>query len=137
MAKIERMNRGKRTRCANASQCRSGRQRQYYEKNCSGADASGSFDVDHSKEIQQGGADLCCKNLMPIPATPNRSLGGQLQSRMACAAFGQLLPTFALGSPCTSKSYTDQCKQDFKPGRKKPGAPPENCDERSGEECEP
>jgi RHS repeat-associated protein len=137
MAKVERMNKGKRTRCANASQCRSGRQKQHYEKNCSGADIKGGYDVDHSKEIQQGGADLCCKNLMPIPATPNRSLGGQLKYRMGCAPFGSVLPTFALGSPCTAKSYTDQCKQDFTPGRKKPGAPPENCEERSGEECEP
>jgi len=138
-AKVDQMNKGKRTRCANSSKCRSGKQRDYYEKNCSGAATRSDYDVDHGKEIQQGGPDLCCQNLTPIPARANRSLGSQIKNQMACAAWGAELPKFEMGAPCNDPAYADQCKEDFKPGVKKPGTSPdpENCAERSGAECLP
>jgi RHS repeat-associated protein len=135
VAKLNRMNKGKRRRCEKASKCRSGKQKQHYLKNCSGPAIKKGFDVDHSKEVQQGGSDLCCKNLMAIPARPNRSLGAQIRYRMRCAAAGELLPKFELGSPCTSPSHINKCKTDFKPGRKKPGATDSCKDVQDEKDC--
>ena len=61
-----------------------GKQREYYNTKCGGK-APATHDVDHFVELQTGGADKCCANLVAMPSKLNQvgmktAIGNMLKS---------------------------------------------------------
>ena len=56
------------------SGCDRTKQRDYYKDKCGGSPPD-SHQVDHLHDLQAGGADKCCKNLVAIPKEINNCLG--------------------------------------------------------------
>ena len=112
--------------------CREDKQKKYFTKTCGGNPAAGN-QVDHSLELQLGGADYCCDNLIAIPGGVNQSFGSQIKNLIAGFPEGAVIPQFAFNPPgcnqahqCTDTAKTVQrgTKSDGKDCGKEP---PLNC----------
>jgi RHS repeat-associated protein len=81
--KVRQMNRQlkQRPRKKRCTDCRKNKQKEYFEETCGGKVPKG-WQVDHIQELQVGGADKCCGNLMAIPARPNVSCGSQIRNQI-------------------------------------------------------
>ena len=106
------------------TKCRSDKQRAYFEDKCEGQIPS-DYHVDHIRELQIGGADLCCSNLMAIPARPNMSSGGQIRGILSKLAPGTLVVGAGLFPGCTD---AHNCNQPTVGVKGKNQAPCENAD---------
>jgi RHS repeat-associated protein len=102
-------NRRKRT----CTECREDRQKSYFENTCGGSPPKNS-QVDHSLELQLGGADYCCGNLMAIPRSVNGSFGSQIKNLISEMDVGDCVPKFEFTPPgcteadkCTGKDRDD------------------------------
>jgi hypothetical protein len=112
--------------------CRENKQKQYFEDTCGGNPADGN-QVDHVLELQLGGADSCCGNLLAIPATVNQSFGSQIKNLIAGLAEGAMVPQFAFNPPgCNQAKHCKNKDETVQRGTKKDGKdcskePPLNC----------
>ena len=106
------------------TKCRSDKQVAYFEKQCKGQIPDG-YHVDHVRELQIGGADLCCSNLMAIPGRPNMSSGGQIRARLAQLAPGTLVVGAGIFPGCTD---AHNCNESTVGVKGKNQAPCENPD---------
>ena len=108
--------------------CRENEQRDYFIDTCGGNPSSGN-QVDHMLELQLGGADYCCDNMMAIPASVNQSFGSQIKNLISGLGEGAVVPKFAFAPPgcdqadkCTNKEAVTQrgTKSDGKDCEKEP-----------------
>jgi RHS repeat-associated protein len=108
---------GRKARC---TKCRDNEQKDYFIEKCGGTVPKG-WQVDHIQELQVGGADKCCKNLMAIPQRPNGSCGSQIYHQLK--DYGGVVVGCEIAKPgCKS---ADQCKSD---GTKR-GTDTKSCEE--------
>jgi RHS repeat-associated protein len=122
-AKVQQMNgnlqkQGRKARCTS---CRENEQKDYFIKTCNGHVPPG-WQVDHIQELQVGGADKCCANLMAIPARPNGSCGSQIYHQVK--DYGGTIVGAIIKPPGCKTAHT--CKS----GGVRRGNPP------TGKECD-
>lgn len=86
------------------SKCRENKQKRYFEKTCGGSPTKGQ-QVDHLLELQLGGADLCCGNLMAIPSSVNQSFGSQVKNAIKEIAMGDAVPQFEFNPPGCDQAH--------------------------------
>jgi RHS repeat-associated protein len=111
-------NQGRKARCTS---CRDNEQKDYFINTCGGKVPKG-WQVDHIQELQVGGGDLCCENLMAIPQRPNGSCGSQIYHQVKNYG-GTIVGAIILPPGCKD---AHKCKSD---GTKRGNPPP-------GKECE-
>jgi len=80
------------------TECREDKQKKYFEKTCGGNPPKGS-QVDHILELQLGGSDNCCDNLMAIPRSVNASFGSQIKNLIKEIAVDDCVPQFQFCPP--------------------------------------
>lgn len=110
MIKVAQMNadltaQPRKQRCTD---CRKNKQKKYFKKKCKGSVPKG-YQVDHVQELQLGGADKCCKNLMAIPARPNASAGAQIHAKLE-ANPNKVISGITLKNPACNRAH--ECKSD-------------------------
>ena len=97
-------NQGRKARC---TKCRENEQKDYFIKTCGGTVPKG-WQVDHIQELQVGGGDLCCKNLMAIPQRPNGSCGSQIYHQLK--DYGGVVVGCEIAKPGCKSAH--KCKSD-------------------------
>jgi RHS repeat-associated protein len=79
--KVAKLNReAKKRQLKKCSDCARTKQRKYYNDTC-GGNAPSTHQVDHFHELQGGGPDKCCRNLVAIPSLINNCLGKMISGR--------------------------------------------------------
>jgi RHS repeat-associated protein len=77
--KVEKLNRELENRqLKKCEKCKRSKQRQYYKNKCGGKLKS-THQIDHLHDLQGGGADKCCRNLVSIPSNINNCLGSAIR----------------------------------------------------------
>jgi RHS repeat-associated protein len=133
MQKLKSINKAsKNRRKKTCTKCRANEQKEYFEKTCGGSPADGN-QVDHSLELQLGGADNCCGNLVAIPGSVNQSFGSQIKNKIADLAEGAIVPRFAFEKPgCNQAKNCKNKDKAFQRGTKKDG---KDCSKEPSLDC--
>jgi hypothetical protein len=103
------------------SKCRENKQKAYFEDTCGGNPAAGNH-VDHVLELQLGGADNCCANLLAIPGSVNTSFGSQIRCLIKDFALEGAIPKFEFEPPgCTQADSCENKAEAVQRGTKSDG----------------
>jgi RHS repeat-associated protein len=105
------------------------KQNRYFKRKCKGTVPKG-YQVDHVQELQLGGADKCCKNLMAIPARPNGSAGAQIHAWLE-AHPNAVVGGISLANPACNRAH--ECKSN--PTRRGTGKAGKGCEDKKPIVC--